>query len=1365
MRKLSIVIFLILFFTVSIYGQNFSIQLEHVSVKDGLSGKYVTSILQDKQGFMWFGTHNGLNRWDGNSAKYFSRNNGYRNFLTSDTIHCVFLNDDGKIWLGTSAGISIFDPQTEKFSQIRYNPQDEKGLSHRGVRAIFRDSRGTLWIGTHNGLDIFNPHTNTFEHFRNNPDDPKSLSHNFVGAIYEDSRGNLWIGTGHYGLNGGGLNKFDYETQSFSVYKFKPITGLQPNWIACLSEDKFGRLWVGTNYGVRVLDIDSDTLIDHFTETTQPDNLTSNYVKGIVSDDFGDMWVATFYGLNRYDCNDKKFYHYTTEAINPQSVSNIVLFSAFKDASGGLWFGTKYEGVNKVLPISQAIEHIQLNDIDSKRIHNNQVWKIHQDLYGRIWLRTDYELGYVEKAKSEYQWYPVVSKEAGFSPRSFVEDSNGTLFVCRKNSLFRLDNPAPFAGIPEWKLTKLLTTEERIGDLLVTRAGELVISVIGGFYYYNRASGHLSSRFSFPSPGNDQYWDRVKKTYEDSRDCLWFSTGNGLFRFNPADQSFHLFRNHKNDSTSLSHNWVNDIFQDSSTRLWITTENGLNLYNRQLENFTVLKNIDRFSRDELYAIQESSPQELWLTSNSNIIRYDPDKQISRVYSLEEGSSLLWPTYTSVFKSTKGVIYFGGFNGLIKLHPGRVKQNKKPPNIVFTNLKILNKEAALDTSIVYLRNLILPHNKNIVSIEFTALDYASPQNNQYAYKMDGIDADWVLTSAQRRYATYTNLNPGEYTFRVKGANSDGVWNKAGASINIIILPPWWRTSWAYAFYIIVFASVLYGTWRFQLNRYRLKQELQLEHAHATKLEEIDQMKSCFFANISHEFRTPLTLIQGPVKQMLSGEFSGNVKAQYRLILRNTKQLLQLINQLLDLSKIESGELKLSAQQANIVPFVKRITMSLLSWAERKQIRLTFQASQQEIILYFDSDKMEKIVTNLISNAIKFTPDEGVVEINVGFVDGAMPQDEKKSLVEISAHDSGIGMPADRIDHIFDRFYQIDDSFTRKHEGTGIGLALTKELVDLHHGSIQVQSEPGKGSFFTVTLPSGRQHLSDDEIIESPVLESDKDLPDYEESEVQSVTTFWSEKDTQRPNILIVEDNADMRRYIRDSLSSGYQINESENGALGFEEAVSIGPDLIISDVMMPDMDGFELCRRIKTDQRTSHIPLILLTARAETTSKIEGLETGADDYISKPFDMNELQVRIKNLLEQRRKLQVRFQKEAGMHFEEISITSADQKFLHKTINIILNKITDPDYSIEDISREVAISRIHLNRKLQALTGNTTTEFVRTLRLKRAALLISKKSASISEIAFDVGFNNLSYFARCFKNHFGCLPSEYPNKAIT
>jgi len=818
-----------------------------------------------------------------------------------------------------------------------------------------------------------------------------------------------------------------------------------------------------------------------------------------------------------------------------------------------------------------------------------------------------------------------------------------------------------------------------------------------------------------------------------------------------------------------------------------------------------LKNTSQF--DFLIFITGNSNGNLWMATEKGLVIFDPTPDLGlhcKLFERSDGLPYEGSIIAPLFRSRSGKIFvpskYGSQNGFYCFHPDSVILNTHIPQVVITDFKVRNNPFILDSNISLLKHINLRYNENYLSFEFAALDYVNTGKNQYAYKLEGIDDNWI-SSGNRRFAAYTSVPPGNYTFFVKGSNNDGIWNEKGTSLLITIDPPPWKTWWAFTIYGLVLGFMVYGLRQYDLKRQRLKQKLEIEQVEAEKLKELDSMKSRFFANISHEFRTPLTLILGPLDKHLQKLKDKGLKKDMSIMQRNARRLQKLINQLLDLSKLESGKMKLHAQELDAIPLIRGYVQSFESLAKQKSIELSFQVAAAgaaketaaataaaagkkdlKIPVYADQDKLEKILFNLLSNAFKYTSEGGRIEIEVcswQFAVGRTSQvTSHKSHIDsllISISDTGSGIPPEKLPHIFDRFYQTDDIYTKDGEGTGIGLALTKELVELHHGSIEVQSEVGVGTTFLVYLPLGNEHLTPEELGEKGerkkeqeeeignwqlAIGSDSIAKDRAPCPVPCAT------DRDEHLILIVEDNTDLRLYIRTFLDQSYQVIEAEDGRQGFERALEHIPDLIISDVMMPQMDGYELCIKLKTNELTSHIPVILLTARASKESKIEGLETGADDFIVKPFDSDELIIRIKNLLDQRKRLsrliEERIQKSVVpgyLSIEDSNITSMDEQFLKKAFDTMKENYSDPEFNVEEFSQEMNMSRNQLHRKIKALTRHTAVEFIRSYRLNRAAEFIKKKSATIAEIAYDVGFSSPSYFSECFQKQFGILPSDY------
>jgi signal transduction histidine kinase/DNA-binding response OmpR family regulator len=667
---------------------------------------------------------------------------------------------------------------------------------------------------------------------------------------------------------------------------------------------------------------------------------------------------------------------------------------------------------------------------------------------------------------------------------------------------------------------------------------------------------------------------------------------------------------------------------------------------------------------------------------------------------------------------------------------------------------------------------LTYDQNFISFDFAALDFFSPKRIEYAYKLENFDEEWIY-AGNRRYATYTNLDPGEYVFRVKAAGSDGVWNDKGDSMQFTIHPPWWHTPLAYLLYSVLGMGLLYSFRQYTLNRERMKNDLKIKQIEADNLHKLEEIRSRFFANISHEFRTPLTLILGPLEKFLESSGEHQNHSLYLMMERNARRLLNLINQLLDLSKLESGKLTLDAKPGNISAFLQPLAASFISLAESRNIdfQTCFMHTDQNVL--FDSDKIEKIVVNLLSNAFKFTPDGGTISFFVTLKENNASGTNVKQL-EIIVSDSGIGLEKGEEDRIFDRFYQAQTSQHKKSNGTGIGLALASELVALHKGTIYVESEVGKGTKFTVCLPlNHNEHMSQHsglltESFAGKAFNSPLEQWPLDQQTIQNEETALAVDESgtgEKPLLLIVEDNKELSAYIATHFQSHFQVTEASNGELGLQKAIHSLPDIIISDVMMPEMDGIELCKKLKTDECTSHIPVILLTAKAGETSKLVGLETGADDYLTKPFSGAELKARVSNLVEGRRRLRKAFSREVILRPAEVAITSADERFLERIMAILEANFMDASFTIESFEKEAGLSRTQFYRKMKALTNQAPGEFLRNYRLQKAVMLLKGGQGNVTDVAYGVGFNSLSYFTRCFKELYKKSPSEYLSNFTT
>jgi signal transduction histidine kinase/DNA-binding NarL/FixJ family response regulator len=836
-----------------------------------------------------------------------------------------------------------------------------------------------------------------------------------------------------------------------------------------------------------------------------------------------------------------------------------------------------------------------------------------------------------------------------------------------------------------------------------------------------------------------------------------------------------------------------DEFNDKSVKFWyMTTDNNGDIWGQDLlynYKITLTKNSSggyaeaRFRR---FTIADGFPYQMYLLlcdHNNNI------------WSLVQGTGLFMYNQSSgetrILKGQQiihgdawggaqycdknGYIYLQALDGITIFHPDSIQDNTRIPDIHITDIKVLNKSifSNPDTSLLdfYRENnsLRLPYSSNNISFEFASLSFTEPENNRFSYFLEGYDKEPTLVDASYRMATYNRLPPGKYTFKVTGSNNNNIWNLAGTSIRLIILSPWYNTIPAYLAYALIFFGLITFWGINVLRRIRLRHEVQLKQVESEKLRELDHLKSDFFSNISHEFRTPLTLILGPLEEIIHGSFKGNFREEVVIMRRNARRLLRLINQILDLAKIDAGKLKLSAAEQDLTVFIRDTVSNFESAARNKKIELISQIPKKPVMVYFDNEKLEDILENIISNALKFSSAGGKVMIRLEVhdkVDGVHVPDER-SIAEITIQDTGMGIPQEDINHIFDRFYQTDGIRSRKHEGAGIGLALANELIKLHHGVVKVKSAPGKGTSIIISLPLGRDHLLDEEIISEPAIP----FPEFKMEEISDEIMIhqpeWEitssieirKRSIGLPLILLVEDNADMRHFIKNNLDHQFVFIEAEDGIKGFNAAVKTIPDLIISDVMMPGMDGIEFCSKIREDDRTSHIPVILLTARADKESRISGFNIGADDYIIKPFEQEVMISRMHNLLKERKILREKFAQQWAETGTMIHAGTTGDKFIQIINEILEGNYSNHNFSTQIFTKETGMSRSVFFRKLKAVTDLSPNTYLRNYRLIKASELIRSGEKNISLVAFSTGFNNLSYFSRCFKRMFKKAPHDF------
>jgi signal transduction histidine kinase/DNA-binding response OmpR family regulator len=863
----------------------------------------------------------------------------------------------------------------------------------------------------------------------------------------------------------------------------------------------------------------------------------------------------------------------------------------------------------------------------------------------------------------------------------------------------------------------------------------------------------------------------IRDIREDTEGNFWIGThGGGLAVFEPASGKFTIYNT---TNSELPNDKVFSFLEDSRGNMWIGTKGGgLSLFNKRTKHFITFSEKDGLQNSSIYKIVEDTKGLIWVSTNKGISRIDSRTKEIDNFNYHNGVQNNNFVRGAGLRLSSGELFFGGLEGLNYFNPANLKDNKAVPSVLLTDLRISNQSVApseegpIKEQISVAKEIDLDYKQNF-ALSFVGLNYTAPEQNQYAYKLQGFDKDWNYVGNSTT-ASYTNLDPGEYTFRVKASNNDGVWNNEGTSIKIYVHPPFWMTVYAYIFYgLAIIGFVLYLRHK-GIQRLKRKFALEQERIHAEqdrkeaeRIRELDRLKIKFLTNLSHEFRTPISLILGPVDNLLTQEKSEHSFSQLYMIKRNARRLLNLVNQLLDFRKMEEQELKLHETEGELVSFVKEVADSFKDLSERKKIDFEFKSEIDELYTLFDHDKIERILFNLLSNAFKFTLEGGSIFLKLEKIDNQV--DQSKTWVSVKVSDTGIGIPEDKKEKIFERFFQNATAASILNQGTGIGLSITKEFVKMHGGSIEVDSEPGSGTTFTIDLPFvplAAPEKIDQTVPEQaePVIESEQVK---EPSEEEEETTPFNSRSIM-PSILLVEDNDDFRFYLKDNLRLQYKVFEATNGKEGWQKALASHPQLIVSDISMPHMNGIELCRKIKSDKRTSHIPVILLTALTAEEDQLKGLETGANDYITKPFNFEVLNAKIKNLLVLNTTLKSAYTKQIKVVSPEVSIESEDEKLL-KNITIYLEEnLTNPQLSVEELSKHLGMSRSSLYSKLLELTGETPVEYIRSVKLEKAAVLLEKSDMNVAQIAYSVGFSTPNYFAKSFKTKYNMLPSEYMNK---
>lgn len=1392
-----------------VQAQTPDISFDHLTTNDGLPNGDINDIIQDQQGFMWFCTWDGLIRHDGYSFVTYKPDIRDSSSISSKLVYCIVEDPSGGLWVGTKYGLNFFDRKKETFHRYFHEPGNDNSLLSNWVIDLVVDKDSNLWLATDQGLSQMyldkdrNPLS--FQHYQQK-DKQTTSPHKQVQSLMIDHANNLWVGTmnglvtvdsigelhqfnnsldgdlanfagtsitaiyeakDHHiwiGIKGGQVYEWDQRTQTMVHHSDTgPYTPESNKYVSAFCEDEIGNVWIGIfESGIYVNKVnDSLQKVEH--DSKMPTSLKSNQVKSLYNDKTGVLWVGMEgQGISKLNLYRKPFTHYYHQSDDPQSLNFNTVLAFAEDPLDRIWVGTK-EGINVFHPDENKFVHYEIQTGTINPLITDKIWSLYADQSeARMWIGGHYGLTVFN-----------LKKDSKTSSQEWIEEDFSSYF---KHIL--LSDPS------------LEAEKHQVRSIYRDRSGLLWVGTYHGLYVLKTKGDTVSIvQHYLHDPADPQSLsnDICIAIIQDSYGDMWIGTRDGglnqlVIAEGMEKGKFVRYMAKPDDYNSLSNNEVASIHEDKAGNLWIGTAGGaLNKLERYADpeltgerfTFTHLNEEDGLLADAVFGILEDDAHNLWLSTNNGLFKFDPRlsrgqqfKQFTNDHGLQSNMFFIGAFY----KSKSGHMYFGGQNGFNKFDPDSITENKHLPQVVITELEIFNKAVKvgdtgkghkiLEETISESKEIHLSYKANNFSLSFAALHYSSPENNKYAYKLEGYDEEWIYTDANRRYVSYNNLKPGTYIFKVKASNSDNIWNEEFTQLIIHTGTPPWKSWWAIILYGLCLLSFLFTFRYYTLNKIRLENDLAMERGEHQKSEEINQMKLDFFTQLSHEFRTPLTLIIGPVQELVEKGKKLNkteVAQHIKLINFNARHLLRLIDQLLYFSKSEYGKMKVQPESGDLIAFAQQVCDAFSYVAHKNGIRLNLQVQQEELNLWLDWDKMEKIFNNLLSNALKFTPDKGEVQVRISSEETPTP------IVQIEVKDNGVGIPPEQISLIFNSFYRASEALNKVPIGYGIGLALTKKLVELHEGKITVCSTEGAGTTFTVQLPYEKCRIpaavADSFDSANSVDISGLILPDVMEVASKKLELSNPKNSGSKPMLLIVDDNPEILSYLAKTLSDTYQILQAVNGEDAWKQALIKVPTMIISDVMMPKMDGIQLCSLLKSDERTNHIPVILLTAKSRIEHRIEGLQSGADAYLPKPFHPRHLRVRIEKLIELRMSLRNKYLSRIYEERDEERLISEDETFLKKVSDLIQMRLTDSDFKVHDLELELGMSHMQLYRKLKALTGQSANEFIRTVRLKKATELLKTTHLNVNEVAYQAGFNSPSYFIKCFRKEFGVLPKLY------
>lgn len=1313
-------------------------------------------------------------------CKFYNASQG----LSSSLVNAIVQDHEGFIWIATDDGLNRFDGN--KFTVYRNIPNDSTSLSHNNIRHIYEDSKHRFWVTTRIGLCLYDRVTDCFHPVKVPSHNPIKEYSQFY-YLHEDHNGYIWIA-----VSGNGVIRIDMEKQIYQYFN-TTNSGICSDHMNVIYEDIFGNMWFGSGQeGLSIYNPDNGTFRTFRHIAGQTGGISSNNITSICEDANGSIWVATLTGgVNIFSAKSQSF------SLLPQSTTKDCYL--IRDSRQNIWVGTMGHGFEVYSADKKRV--LQKINMSSVNIYDSKADPIYEDKQGNIWMGL-YQKGVLMISKgnglfSSYQHNPYALEETigeGAVQPLFVDSHSDIWLGVDGKGLYRLDKNYTIKD--HYKMDNLQSLASSIPRSIFedSKQNLWIGTYLNGVIRLNRKANKLDFALKKGDRPFGLLSSHVVDITEDADGRLWFATnGGGVNIYNPTtEQMEYLVRDDfRKDTNQLLDNWCNQVYIDRDSLFWIATYRGLCAYDRtdgQFAEYTVKNN--KLPNDQVLSLYEDTPGNIWvgtqdglvcipknrtdirkfhlsdglpntvinniagdstgniwLTTNNGLSMYNPEKQTFTNYTTADGLLTNEFMRNAITRRKEGEFLVGSMNGVVAFDPKQVNTfNSEPLSLAFTNLYIFNEVVTVGSSSInvltqavnHTEKIHFTHKQNSFSIEVSALEYQYPEKVHYEAKLEGFDQQW--RTVNNRMVNYTNLNPGQYILHVRAWNK----NKEQAvtrELTLQILPPFWATLWAKGLYLILFWIAGYLVYRYKRDRERVKAQ-----------ERMMQMKLQFFTDISHEIRNPLTLILSPLSKLISKNTDASLMQTYNIMYKNGVRLLQLVNQIMDLRSLEFGKKKLCTEKQNITLFVRELKNSFNILAEEKNIDYQFQSDPEEIIGFIDPDIFAKIILNILSNAFKYTK-TGYIKVSIRSKDNGM--------LELSVEDTGKGIPAEQQEQIFERFYMIDSSLTHTSDSSGIGLHLVKKLIDLHLGTIRLQSEVGKGSCFVVEIPCQQKQNAASERIAGNQSAISEEIKHYLQTEHSLTDEKVKGAVHAKHTLLLVEDNPDIRRMLLAEFSPVYHILEATNGKEGLLLAIEKEPSLIISDIVMPEMDGLTFCRNIRNHGKTHRIPFIILTARSSVQQQIEGLELGADAYIAKPFDINFLRVTINRLIDSHANVDERQVIKASMSQKEpeSARVSQNDKFLKQLTEVIHRHLDNSELSVDTLCKELGLSRTHLNRRMKELTGESPASYIRQLRLHKSARLLKTHDLTIAEIAFTVGFSSPSYFSQAFRDYYGVTPKEY------